>query len=553
MSFIVGKDVLPHEYNTARVYNNNTAVRLKWLMWFVMVLFALFTVRTLQLALEPSEYVHYGLNTNDVERRADIVDRNGVVLAKSVKSGNIKLYPPKVKDKDKNAVAKVISDIVPMEYSFSDALAIVNSGKSGVYIKKRASEDQINKFRLAHKKYDCFEIEQYTIRRYPQKNIFAHVIGFSGKDEGLEGVEKTFNKYLTENNDALKLSIDARVQNIFHEKLSIAMNKFSAKGALGMMMKASTGEMIAMVQLPDYDPNNIKSSSAETRRSKLLRDNFEMGSVFKIFNTAMAYENGLENNVYDVSKPYPIRDKYNRVVHNIKDIDSFYRDIKKGKKKPRMSTPEIMLHSCNTGSAQLALEFPANTQKEFFHRIHFDKPISFDFGKTETAIMQQHWGPVEKATASFGHGVSVTPMHLLLGVNAMTNGGYFIYPTLLKRGIGAIKGEKVLDSEISAHLRNIMYRVAEETTAQKARVPGIKVGGKTGTAEKRHKDGTTDKTRNATVFVGIFPVEAPQYVIMIMLDEPHGTTETGGWKTASWNAVPTAGAILNEIMPLLFE
>ena len=113
MSFIVGKDVLPHEYNTARVYNNNTAVRLKWLMWFVMVLFALFTVRTLQLALEPSEYVHYGLNTNDVERRADIVDRNGVVLAKSVKSGNIKLYPPKVKDKDKNAVAKVISDIVP--------------------------------------------------------------------------------------------------------------------------------------------------------------------------------------------------------------------------------------------------------------------------------------------------------------------------------------------------------------------------------------------------------------------------------------------------------
>ena len=144
-------------------------------------------------------------------------------------------------------------------------------------------------------------------------------------------------------------------------------------------------------------------------------------------------------------------------------------------------------------------------------------------------------------------------MHLLLGVNAMTNGGYYVYPTLLKRGIVAVKGEKVLDSEISAKIRNIMYRVAEETTAQKARVSGIKVGGKTGTAEKRHRDGTSDSTRNATVFVGIFPVEAPQYIIMIMLDEPHGTKETGGWKTASWNAVPTAGAILNEIMPLLFE
>jgi cell division protein FtsI (penicillin-binding protein 3) len=552
MRFIVGKDVLPHEYIT-RVYNNNTAARLKFLRTCVLWVCVGFGLRTLQLALEPSEYVHYGLNKDNIERRADIVDRNGVVLAKSVKSGNIKLYPPKVKEKNKNAVAKAISDIVPMEYSFSDALALINSGKSGVYIKMRASEEQINKFRIAHRKYDCFEIEQYTIRRYPQKNIFAHVVGFSGKDEGLEGVEKTFNKYLTENNDALKLSIDARVQNIFHEKLSMAMNKFSAKSAMGMMMKASTGEMIAMVQLPDYDPNNIKTSSAEIRRSKLLRDNFEMGSVFKIFNTAMAYENGLENNVYDVSKPYPIRDKYNRVVHNIKDVDSFYRDIKKGKKKARMSVPEIMLHSCNTGSAQLALDFPENTQKEFFHRIHFDKPINFDFGKTETAITQHHWGPVEKATASFGHGVSVTPMHLLLGVNAMTNGGYYVYPTLLKRGIGAVKGEKVLDSEISAKLRNIMYRVAEETTAQKARVSGIKIGGKTGTAEKRHRDGTSDSTRNATVFVGIFPVEAPQYIIMIMLDEPHGTKETGGWKTASWNAVPTAGAILNEIMPLLFE
>ena len=552
MRFIVGKDVLPHEYIT-RVYNNNTASRLKFLRTCVLWVCVGFGLRTLQLALEPSEYVHYGLNKDNIERRADIVDRNGVVLAKSVKSGNIKLYPPKVKEKNKNAVAKAISDIVPMEYSFSDALALINSGKSGVYIKMRASEEQINKFRIAHRKYDCFEIEQYTIRRYPQKNVFAHVVGFSGKDEGLEGVEKTFNKYLTENNDALKLSIDARVQNIFHEKLSMAMNKFSAKSAMGMMIKASTGEMIAMVQLPDYDPNNIKTSSAEIRRSKLLRDNFEMGSVFKIFNTAMAYENGLENNVYDVSKPYPIRDKYNRIVHNIKDIDSFYRDIKKGKKKARMSVPEIMLHSCNTGSAQLALDFPENTQKEFFHRIHFDKPINFDFGKTETAITQHRWGPVEKATASFGHGVSVTPMHLLLGVNAMTNGGYYVYPTLLKRGIGAVKGEKVLDSEISAKIRNIMYRVAEETTAQKARVSGIKVGGKTGTAEKRHRDGTSDSTRNATVFVGIFPVEAPQYIIMIMLDEPHGTKETGGWKTASWNAVPTAGAILNEIMPLLFE
>ena len=551
MSFRIGKDVFKHEYS-GEVYNNDSAQRLKWLLRVSKWIFIVFIIRTLQLALEPSEYVYYGFNSADIERRADIVDRNGVVLAKSVKSGNIKLYPRKVKDKDKNNVAKEISDTFSMDYSFSDALRLIESGKSGVYIKKRANEEQINNIRLAHKKYDCFEIENFTIRRYPQRNIFAHVVGFSGKDEGLEGVERTFNKYLTENQDPLKLSIDARVQNIFHEQMSIAMEKYKAKGALGMLMKANTGEMIAMVQLPDYDPNNIRQDNG-IRRFKLMRDNFEMGSVFKIFNTALAFENGLENNIYDVSKPYPIKDKFNRTVYSIKDIDTFYRDIKKGKKKPKMKAPEIMLHSCNTGSAQIAHDLPEGAQKEFFHKLHFDKSLSFDFGKTETAITYKHWGPTEKATASFGHGIAVTPMHLLLAVNAMTNGGFYIYPTLLKRGVGVIKGEKVLDSEISAKLRDIMFHIAEETTAQKARVTGIKVGGKTGTAEKRNRDGTTDKTRNATVFVGVFPVEAPQYIILIMLDEPLGTKESGGWKTASWNSVPTAGAILNGIMPLLFE
>jgi len=322
---------------------------------------------------------------------------------------------------------------------------------------------------------------------------------------------------------------------------------------LGVLMKANTGEMIAMVQLPDYDPNNFNASPAANRKFKIMRDNFEMGSVFKIFNTALAYEYGLENNVYDVSKPFPIKDKYNRVVHSIKDIETFYRDVKKGKKKPMMKAPEIMLHSCNTGSAQIALDLPDGVQKEFLQKLHFDTPLTLDFGKTEKTFFHKHWGPTEKATAAFGHGISVSPMHLLLAVNAATNGGYYIYPTLLKRGIGPVKAEKVLDSNISAKLRNIMYHIAEETTAQKARVKGIEVGGKTGTAEKRHKDGTTDKTRNATVFAGIFPVSAPQYVIVVMLDEPKGLKENGGWKTASWNSVPTAGHILNGIMPLLFE
>jgi cell division protein FtsI (penicillin-binding protein 3) len=554
MNFNIGRDILPHEYRGA-VYNRESAGRLRVLKIFFTVVFLCFIVRTFQLGLQSSDYKQMNFYGNEIERRADIVDRNGVVLAKSVESGNVKLYPPRVKEKYVDDVAKMIHEIAPMEYSVSDALNLIRSGKSGVYIKKQATEEQIKFVKEANKKYDCFEIEQFTIRRYPQRNVFAHVVGFSGKDAGLEGVEYTYDSYLRENKDALRLSIDSRVQNIFHEQLTIAMNKFHAKGAMGMLMNSSTGEMIAMVQLPDFDPNNINYIPVKSRRFKLLRDNFEMGSIFKIFNTALAYENGLQNKEYKVDEPLMIYDKFGRKALRkpIDDVSSFKRDVIKKKGVSRLKASEIMLHSCNVGSARIALDLPDGAQKEFFHRLNLDKALNLEFGKTEKSMTYKNWGPTERATASFGHGIAVTPMHLLLAVNAVTNGGFYIYPTLLKRNIGAVRGEKVLDANISAKLREIMFNIAEETTARKARVKGIEIGGKTGTAEKRGMDGHIDKSRNVTVFTGIFPVSAPQYVIVVMLDEPQGIKETANWKTAAWNAVPTAGAILDGIMPLLFE
>lgn len=554
MRFNIGKDILPHEYKGA-VFNHESADRLRWVRFGFVLLFGLFVTRTLQLSLQSSDYKKRNLSGAEIETRADIVDRNGLVLAKSVKSGNIKLFPPRVKEKDINDVAAVIHEIAPTDYSVADALNLIRSGKRGLYIKKNANEDQMKIVKIAHKKYNCFEIEQFAQRRYPQRNVFAHVVGFAGKDAGLEGVEYTYNEYLRENKDPLRLSIDSRVQNIFHEQLSIAMNKFQAKGALGMLMNSSTGEMIAMVQLPDFDPNNIKSIPVNTRRFKLLRDDFEMGSIFKIFNTALAYENGLQNKDYKVDEPLMIYDKFGRPAMRdpIRDVSSFTRDVVKKGGHKTLKAPEIMLHSCNVGSARIALDLPDGAQKEMFERLKFNKALNLEFGKTEKALTYSFWGPTERATASFGHGVAVTPMHLLLAVNAMTNGGIYIYPTLLKRNIGAIRGERVISADISANLREIMFNIAEKTTAKKARVKGIKIGGKTGTAEKRGSDGRADKRRNMTVFTGVFPVEAPQYIILVMLDEPQGTKESGGWKTAAWNAVPTAGAILDGIMPLLFE
>ena len=552
MKFNIGHDILPHEYKGA-IYNHECTGRLRFLRNFFVVMFCAFVCRTIQLGLQNNDIGKYGGQIAKIERRADIVDRNGVVLAKSVKYGSIKLYPPRVKAEHVNAVANVIHEIAPMDYSVADALNLIRSGKRGVVIKTQATEDQIHLVNQAHKKYNCFDVVPFTKRRYPQGNVFAHVVGFAGKDAGLEGVEYTYDKYLRENKDPLKLSIDSRVQNIFHEQLTIAMDKYRAKGALGMLMNSTTGEMIAMVQLPDFDPNNINFMPMSTRKFKLLRDNFEMGSVFKIFNTALAYENNLQDKEYKIDEPIMIYDKFGRPAMKkpIDDVSSFKRDVIKKKGIRKLTAPDIMLYSCNVGSVRIALDLPEDAQKDFFHKLNFDRPLQLEFGKTEKALTYNVWGQTERATAAFGHGIAVTPMHLLLAVNAMTNGGIYIYPTLLKRSIGAVRGERVLDSDISAKLRDIMFNIAEKTTAKKARVQGIDIGGKTGTAEKRI-NGIIDKSKNTTVFAGIFPVSAPQYVIVVILDEPQGTKESGGWKTAAWNAVPTAGAILDGIMPLLF-
>lgn len=552
MKFCIGHDVLPHEYKGA-VYNQDSLGRLRFLRSAFIVVFSVFILRTLHLGLQSTMIQHNGLKGSEIERRADIVDRNGVVLAKSIRSGNIKLYPPRVKEKYIDEIAQIIHKIAPMDYSVSDALRLIRSGKTGVYIKNNADEEDIKFVKNINQKYDCFEAEEFTVRRYPQRNVFAHVVGFTGKDRGLEGIEYIYDKYLTENKDPLRLSIDSRVQNIFHEQLSIAMEKYHAKSALGMLMNSTTGEMVAMVQLPDFDPNNINSASAQTRRFKLLRDNFIMGSVFKIFNTALAYENGLQDKEYKVNEPVMIYDKFGRpaLPKPIDDVASFKRDVVKKRGLTKLKAPDIMLYSCNVGSARIALELPDGAQKEFFHRLNLDKPLNLEFGKTENTLMHKVWRDTEKATAGFGHGIAVTPMHLLLAVNAVTNGGFYIYPTLLKRSIGAVRGERVLSSDISEHIRQIMFQIAEQTTAKRARVKGIDIGGKTGTAEK-HINGKIDKTKNVAVFTGVFPVSAPQYIILVMLDEPQATKETGGWRTSSLNAVPTAGAILDGIMPLLF-
>ncbi|MBR5625395.1 MAG: penicillin-binding protein 2 [Alphaproteobacteria bacterium] len=544
--FEVGKDIFKHGFLGARG-DMVARKRLRIVYMFFLFAFVLFVGRTLQLGIQGTDKSRrVGGATDWNVQRADIVDRNGDILAKNVESGHIFLRPRAIKEKDREDAARVIHEAMPYEYSLADAIALVNSNKTFMYLKKYASDAQRDIVKKA--KIEGVEIEKIQTRKYPKRRLFSHVVGFVGQDgRGLEGAEKYYNDYLVENKDPLRLSVDSRIQAVFYDQLTIAMQKYSTLAAMGMLMDSRTGEIIAMVSLPDFDPENLRADPVSNRLFKPMRSVYEMGSIFKIFNTALALENGIPiEKEYYVAKPFPIHDKFGRVAHRITDIRSFKPP------RPSINVEEIMLHSCNVGSAQIALDLPDGAQKEFFERLHMDKALSLEFGRTENTIPQRKWGPVERATLSFGHGYAITPMHLMLGVNAVTNGGIYIYPTLQKRSVGVVRGERVLADEISAKLRPIMLRVAEETSGKQARVSGIKIAGKTASAEK-YINGKIDKKRNITAFVGIFPADAPQYTILVVLDEPKGTKESWGWRTAAWNAVPTTGKILDGILPLLFD
>ncbi len=546
--FEVGHDISKYKFISGGEDKRGYG-RLRVVYGFFVFWLCIFAARTLYLGIQGTDRTrNAGSSGNWVVSRADIVDRNGDILAKNIVSGHIQIFPNKINEKDKDKAANLIHQILPYQYSVSDALKLVDSGRGFMYLQKFASENQ--RRAVIDARIEGLEVKQVQTRKYPKRRLFAHAVGFGSEDDqnnqrGQEGAERIYDAYLRENTAPLRLSLDSRIQSVFYEQLSAAMQKYQAKSAMGVLMNSRTGEMLAMVSLPDFDPEIRNNEISTNIKFRPMGDAYEMGSIFKIFNTAMAMENGITKEYY-VKEPFKIYDKRGRVAKAVRDVRTFKPP------RPYLSVEEIMLHSCNVGSAQIALDLPDGTQQEFFHRLHFDEPLNLEFGRTARTHLPQRWWPVERATMSYGHGISVTPMHVLLAVNAMTNGGIYIYPTLQKRDVGAVQGQRVLSPEISARLRGIMLRVAEETSGRKSRVAGIQIGGKTATAEK-YTNGRVDNKRNLTAYVAIFPVTAPQYVMLVVLDEPHGTSESWGLRTAAWNVVPTTGKILDSILPLLFE
>lgn len=466
--------------------------------------------------------------------RADIVDRNGVLLATSLNTASLYANPHQVLDAREAAdkIARALPGIAAAE-----VLGKLRSDRSFVWIKRHLTPDQQYAVNAAGIPGLYFQREERRV--YPQGRTFAHVLGFAGTDgTGLAGVEKTFDDVLRSGNSPLRLSVDARVQHILHQELESAVTRFRADGAAAMVMDAHSGEIIALVSLPDYDPNLPNAIPQKAAFNRTTLGVYEMGSTFKIFTTAMALDSGTTKlkGSYDASKPIRI------ARFTITDYHG---------KNRWLTVPEIFIYSSNIGSVKMALDVGTARQKEYLRRLGLLTPATIELPEVGSPLVPSPWREINTMTIAFGHGIAVTPVQMAQSTAAAINGGILPRATLLAALKNeAPKGVRVLKETTSADMRRLMRLVVTDGTGSKAQAKGYLVGGKTGTAEKIGGRGYRAKALVSS-FAGAFPINDPRYVVLVIVDEPHGNKSSFGYATGGWVAAPVVSNVVSRAAPLL--
>ncbi len=466
--------------------------------------------------------------------RANITDRNGVVVATNVPTVNLYADSKLVLDV-KEAADKLTATLPDIEYG--DVMKRLSSGQRFIYLRRNLTPtEQMAVNRLG---IPGVYFEESESRVYPQGALLAHVLGNTDPDNhGIAGVERTFDELLSDGRDPMALSLDARVQYAVREVLADGIAKFHAKAGSGVVMDVSNGEILALVSLPDYDPKSMGQASPDARFNRATLGLYEMGSTFKLFTTATALETGAArlDSFYDTREPL--------TVGRFK-INDF-----RGQKR-WLSVPEVLIHSSNIGAARIALDFGAEVQQEFLAKFGLMSPLHLELPEVGSPNFPSVWRTSNTMNVAFGYGISVTPVHVASAVSALVNGGTFYPPTIIRRsGRTKPEGHRVISENTSETMRALMRLVVMEGS-KKADVKGYFIGGKTGSAEKVSQHGGYTQSSRRTSFVGAFPIDNPRYVVMIMLDEPQGTKETYNFTTAGWNAAPTAGNVIANIAPLL--
>ena len=485
--------------------------------------------------------------------RADIVDRNGNLLATNFDTHA--LYAQPLHMIDPQGAADGLVKIFP-DLDHARLIKDFTGERKFLWIRKKISPEQMQAVHDIGDPGLLFAPRE--MRLYPNGSLAAHIMGGAsfGKEGvaaaeviGVAGVEKYFDDYLRDPANGatpLELSIDLTVQAASERILYGGMKLMNAKGATSVLMDVHTGEVISVVSLPDFDPNDRPRPATTGDQSdsplfnRSVQGVYELGSVFKIFTAAQAVDLGLVNPSTIIDTKGPMR------------VGGFNIGEFRNKNYGKLSVSDIIVQSSNRGTGRMALEIGSKRQKSFLDAMGFFEPTPFEIVEAAGGrpLLPKRWTDLSSVTISYGHGLSSSPMHLAAGYSAIANGGRAVTPTLLKK-TSVPKGPRIMSEEAARAARGMLRKVVSQGTASFGEVEGYAVGGKTGTADKPKPTGGYYEDKVIATFASMFPVHDPKYVLIVTLDEPVETSGDKPRRTAGWTAVPVAAEMIRRIAPLL--
>ena len=512
------------------------------------VVYGIIAARLVMFAVVSDSRVAHRVVSGDAiaTARPDILDKNGEVLATDVRVPSLYAEPRRLIDVDE-AVEMLTADLPDLDATeLRERLA---SRRGFVWLKRDINPEQQRE--IYRQGLPGIGFLNENKRTYPNGAEVSHLIGRVDIDnQGTAGIERWLdNQGLAALHLAglatdrlqtpVELAVDLRVQHAMRDELAKAREKFKAIAAAGLVLNVRTGEIVSMVSEPDYDPNVPHNPRDPSLINRLTTGVYEMGSTFKAFTVAM----GLDSGKVTLKSSFDAHNPLHYGKFDIHDFEPMQRSL---------TVPEIFTYSSNIGAARIAMAMGIDAHKTFLKKMGQLDRLRTELPESAEPIVPKRWGELNTITIAFGHGLSVAPLQAVMGVGALMNGGILLPPTFLKRTEAEAQslGKRVIKPETSRLMRYLMRLNVEKGTAGKADVAGYYIGGKTGTADKV-VFGRYSKTRVLTDFMAVLPADQPRYLLLIMLDEPKALTETHGFTTSGWNAVPTGGAVVARIAPLL--
>lgn len=503
---------------------------------------------------EPAEPRTSAAGARILAQRADIVDRNGRILATNFDTHSLYAQPQQMIEPE-SAVEKLV-EIFP-DLKKERLLKDFTGKRKFVWVKRKISPEQMQAVHDIGEPGLLFGPRE--MRLYPNGRLAAHVLGGAGFGRegvhaaeviGVAGIEKYLDERLrdpAQNHEPLTLSLDLPVQAAVERVLAGGVSIMNAKGAAAILMDVHTGEIAAIASLPDFDPNDrprplVEGVAADSPLfNRAVQGVYELGSTFKIFAIAQALQLGLVNpeTIIDTSGPMRVGGF---------SIGEFNR-----KNFGKISVSDVIVESSNRGTARIALQIGIERQQEFLKSLGFFEPVDFEMIEASGGkpLLPKRWTDLSTVTISYGHGLSSSPLHLAAGYAAIANGGRYVKPTLLKQTT-APEGTRVMSAAVAREARKMLRLVVTQGTASMAEVPGYAVGGKTGTADKpKANGGGYYEDKVIATFASMFPADDPKYVLIVTLDEPVETSGDKPRRTAGWTAVPIAAEIIARVAPLL--